>query len=81
MNVGLFIIGLILIIMTKENLKRVKAERQSSEARLKDSIITTDDTRPSENLTINNEEEKYETTQGYNNETTTREEDDEVKSA
>lgn len=42
LNVGLFLLGLVLIVMTKENLKRVKAERESSESRIKDSIITTD---------------------------------------
>ncbi len=35
LNVGLFVVGLVLIVMVRENLKRVKAERQSSEKRSK----------------------------------------------
>ena len=48
----LFVIGLLLILMTRENLKRVKAERQSSLLRGKNGVISTDSSRP-QSLVIN----------------------------
>ena len=42
--------------MARENLKRVKAEKQSVEKRLKDSIITTDEARPSTEDSVGNVE-------------------------